>query len=393
MRYSILLPTRNRLDLLRHAIDTVLRQDYADWEIVVSDNCSEDDVEGYVRSLGDPRVGYVRTDRMVPVTANWNNALAHSHGDYVLMLGDDDGLLDGYFAELDRARERFDDPDLVYSRTLQFAHPGVLPGHPRGYLAVVGLADFFRGRNEPYVLDHGQAVRLVERTMRFELGFEFNMQFATIRRDLIRELGEPGAFFRSTFPDYYAMNLLFLRARRIVVHPRPLTIVGVSPKSYGFYRANDRVQEGMTMLSSFGDGSLPGGIVLPGDDIRAGWLDAARELESFTRGAVRADMGRLHELRALNALVAYRGGAMTWAEARKFLRLLAPASRLLFALRAAAFLLLSRPLPARTRARLMTTMFRSVPFYEPEMVEAPYASVAEVFEAERSGAVPLQWTT
>ena len=32
--FSILLPTRNRLDLLKRAIQTVLRQDFEDWEII-----------------------------------------------------------------------------------------------------------------------------------------------------------------------------------------------------------------------------------------------------------------------------------------------------------------------------------------------------------------------
>src|SRR5436309_15029243 len=33
VKFSVLLPTRNRLDLLKQAIETVRRQDYADWEI------------------------------------------------------------------------------------------------------------------------------------------------------------------------------------------------------------------------------------------------------------------------------------------------------------------------------------------------------------------------
>ena len=63
MKFSILIPTRNRLDLLRYAVDSVRRQDYDDWEIVVSDNASTQDVAGYVRGLGDARVRYFRSDR------------------------------------------------------------------------------------------------------------------------------------------------------------------------------------------------------------------------------------------------------------------------------------------------------------------------------------------
>ena len=38
--FSVLLPTRNRVRLLAEAIETVRAQDFADWEIIVSDNAS-----------------------------------------------------------------------------------------------------------------------------------------------------------------------------------------------------------------------------------------------------------------------------------------------------------------------------------------------------------------
>jgi len=54
----------------------VRRQDYQDWEIVISDNCSEDDIAGFVLSLDDTRVKYVRTESFVPVTDNWKQRLS-----------------------------------------------------------------------------------------------------------------------------------------------------------------------------------------------------------------------------------------------------------------------------------------------------------------------------
>ena len=80
MKFSILLPTRNRLEYLKLAVESVMRQDTRDWQLVISDNCSEQDVEGYVASLGDPRILYRRTERVVPVTENWNRALRSRRG-------------------------------------------------------------------------------------------------------------------------------------------------------------------------------------------------------------------------------------------------------------------------------------------------------------------------
>ena len=80
MLFSVLLPTHDRLEYLRYAVESVRRQDEDDWELIVSDNDSTDDIAGFVEGLGDERVRYVRTESFVPVTENWNNALRHSRG-------------------------------------------------------------------------------------------------------------------------------------------------------------------------------------------------------------------------------------------------------------------------------------------------------------------------
>ena len=134
MKFSVLLPTRDRLEYLRYAVETVRRQDYAHWEIIISDNCSGDDIAGYVSSLNDARIKYFRTEHLVPVTDNWNNALRHSDGDYVVMLGDDDGLLPGYFSTLVDAFQTYRDVDYAYVGAYFFAYPGAVPTEPDGFL-------------------------------------------------------------------------------------------------------------------------------------------------------------------------------------------------------------------------------------------------------------------
>ena len=185
---SVLLPTRNRLELLEQAVATVRRQDDGDWELVISDNDSEQDIAGWVGSLGDDeRIRYVRTPSFVPVTENWNNALAHSSGRYVVMLGDDDGLMPGYVARLRELVERFAQPDVIYTSALIFAYPDVLPDEPEGYLQPYGYASFLRRKTKPFVLDPAVARRMVRDAMRFRVSYGFNMQFSVVSRRLIAE--------------------------------------------------------------------------------------------------------------------------------------------------------------------------------------------------------------
>jgi glycosyltransferase involved in cell wall biosynthesis len=275
VKFSVLLPTRNRLEFLRHAVESVRRQDYADWELVISDNCSEDDIAGYVRTLDDPRIVYVRTNTFVPVTDNWNNALAHSTGDYVVMLGDDDALLHTHLSTTAELIERFEAPDVVYTGAYLYAYPGVMPDAPGGFLQPYGYAEFLRGREEPFVLSPADARRMVEDFFDFRVSYGFNMQFSVVSRALIDRLALKGPFYQSPFPDYYASNVMFLTARRIVACPRPLVVIGVTPKSYGFYHANGQEAGGMAFLNGSAD---PGQArrmrrtLLPGTNINTSWL-------------------------------------------------------------------------------------------------------------------------
>lgn len=286
MKFSVLLPTRNRLEYLRYAIETVRRQDHADWEIIVSDNCSEDDIAGYVSSLDDFRIKYFRTEAFVPVTDNWNNALALSTGEYVVMLGDDDGLLPGYFSTMLKAFERFPDPDFVYVSAYFYAYPGVMPDAPKGFLR--------RDRNgvlteqSPFWLDAQRAHAIARGYLDFRMPVASNMQFSLINRRKISEMSRSGPFFQSPYPDFYATPALFLTSNRILVYPEPMVVVGITPKSYGFFHFNNRAADGVKFLKNdrpSTDLDSVRAVVLPGTSYNDSWLLAMQALEANHSGS------------------------------------------------------------------------------------------------------------
>jgi glycosyltransferase involved in cell wall biosynthesis len=276
MKFSILLPTRNRLDLLKYAIRSVLDQSESDWEIIVSDNASEEDISGYIQSLNDPRVKYFRTDSFISITDNWNRALDKSSGEWIIMLGDDDCLMKGYFSTINELIEKFPNPELIYSNAFQYAYPNTLPDCPHGRLLIWNNAIFLSGQSSPFWLTKKESSECVQKTFNFEVVFNFNMQFATVHRSLIEKLKYQGSFFYSTYPDYYAMTAMMLHANRILVCPRPLVSVGIAPKSYGFYYFNDLEDLGVSKLlnnrkerKQFPELEQ---IILPGTDMNTCWL-------------------------------------------------------------------------------------------------------------------------
>lgn len=384
MKLSVLLPTRNRLELLISAIETVRRQSVQDWELVISDNASDQDIRGHVDSLADERIRYHRTDRFVPVTDNWNAALERSTGDYIVMLGDDDGLLPGYIEAIAQLVDRFDGPDVIYTSALLLTFPGVTPEHPDGYVMDYGLAPFLQDVHEPYLLGRDVALAMAHGAMNFRLTFGFNSQFLVVSRRFVASLAAHGPFYQSPFPDYYSSIVAMLEARSIVVEPRQRVVIGVSPKSYGFFTTNKRDEEGRAFLAA-GDAETDpalAGVMLPGSNINIGWLASMEAIarEYGVEHRLSVNHARFRRLQIAYVYEQHLQGRVGAEEIADFESRLRPVER--------AWALVARgaggALPLRVRRHANHLLIRSLgqfPAWYPPRDEGRYRSILDVFEA------------
>jgi glycosyltransferase involved in cell wall biosynthesis len=87
---SVIIPTRNRASYLGGAVRSVLAQSFDDLEIIVVDDCGDDNSERVVTSFRDPRIRYLRHDRQRGGAAARNTGIAHASGEYIAFLDDDD---------------------------------------------------------------------------------------------------------------------------------------------------------------------------------------------------------------------------------------------------------------------------------------------------------------
>src|SRR5262249_9010139 len=78
----------NSAKYLRDAVDSVLKQTFRDFEVVVVDDGSTDDTEAVIRSYGE-RVQYIRQQNS-GVAAARNRGIQESRGRYVAFLDADD---------------------------------------------------------------------------------------------------------------------------------------------------------------------------------------------------------------------------------------------------------------------------------------------------------------
>jgi glycosyltransferase involved in cell wall biosynthesis len=87
---SVIIPTYNRPDYLRAAIESVCKQTYPHLEIIVSDDGSQQNPQTIVESFGDPRLRLRRNPQNLGVGLNVTHAMAEVQGTYVAFLNDDD---------------------------------------------------------------------------------------------------------------------------------------------------------------------------------------------------------------------------------------------------------------------------------------------------------------
>jgi hypothetical protein len=100
------VPTRDRLPLLREAVASVRAQDWAVWELIVVDDFSSDGTADWVASVDDQWVRVVRLDTHVERSAARNRGLEVATAPMVLFLDDDDRLRPSALRVLSSALDR-----------------------------------------------------------------------------------------------------------------------------------------------------------------------------------------------------------------------------------------------------------------------------------------------
>jgi hypothetical protein len=225
VKFSVVIPTRERAGTLRHALHTCLDQNFDDYEVIVSDNDSSPPTRAVVDEVTSPRVRYVRTPGPLAMSSNWDFAVSHARGEYVLLIGDDDGLLPHALRELD-----------VLTRD---ARPKALRWEPAYYtwpsFALAGQENYLR-------LPLGRGVREVDaadvmrRVIQFrELYTSLPMLYnAAVHRTVLAALRKKtGRVFPHPVPDVYSGFAVAAVAGRFVSTEVPMSVAGQSGASNG----------------------------------------------------------------------------------------------------------------------------------------------------------------
>jgi glycosyltransferase involved in cell wall biosynthesis len=238
MKISIIVPTRNRSEYLGYCLATCLAPADKDIEVIVSDNNSTDQTREVVSGIEDSRLRYFNTGKSVSMRQNYEFALSQATGDYLIIIGDDDGLLNNGLKTLRLLIDRYR-PDVINWKPINYKWPRTQPTPDNGVLKFSSRY-FFGPLHRKHPADILTALCNAT-VLQYRDGA--NLYHGCIARPVIDALKmKTGDYFQAHNPDVYSSLANLSVARSFLWITNPITIGGESEKSQGAASASWHAQ-------------------------------------------------------------------------------------------------------------------------------------------------------
>lgn len=119
MKYTFLIPAY-KVRFFEEALKSILNQTYKDFKVVVSDDCSPDDIKSITyKYIEDQRLSYRRNKENIgshSLVAHWNLLVDLCDTDYLILASDDDVYDEHFLEEVDFLVGKYPEVDLIHAR-------------------------------------------------------------------------------------------------------------------------------------------------------------------------------------------------------------------------------------------------------------------------------------
>ncbi len=238
-RFSVIIPQKDRAEYLRYTLLTCMNQDYPNYEIIVSDDCSEDNSVEVVKELQqrDSRITLYAHTKHLGMRDNFEFALSKVRPGYVLALGGDDGLA----------------PNSIFRmyEILKSTNRKLLAWNPAGYLySDLPGKDIFNvkrcKKNKPQIIKSSDYLNKIAKSFYYcsddSPMFYVKGVVSTDVVDIVKSRTPDHCFYYCPTPDGFSGVVLAGEVEDYVYTNEPLSLVGSSPKSQGknYHRTDEK---------------------------------------------------------------------------------------------------------------------------------------------------------
>lgn len=231
--FTVIIPLKDREEYIGHTLKTCMIQDYPNFEIIVSDDCSSDNTVKVAIELAekDKRIQVYSHKKHLGMHDNFEFALNKVKPGYVIALGGDDGLVQGCIWRMYEILKTTGKELLTWTPAT-FAYPS--NGETR---------NMFYLKRKKYdgikILKSKDYLNKISKTFFYMTDdcpmFYMKGVASTNLVDRVKSRTNDNSFYYCPTPDGYSGVVLAGEVEDYAFTYEPLTIVGASPKSQGNY--------------------------------------------------------------------------------------------------------------------------------------------------------------
>jgi len=242
-RFTVIIPQKDRAEYLIHTLKTCMIQDYPNFEIIVSDDCSKDDSVSVVEELmkKDPRIRLFAHENHLGMRENFEFALRQVKKGYVMALGGDDALVPGCIWRMFEILSSTNRELLTWTPA-GFTYPDLKDGKNIFYVKR-------KQSSEVKFINSTTFLNGIAKTFMYQID-ECPMLFmkAVVSTELIERVKtrtKDNSFYYCATPDGFSGVVLAGEVQDYAFTTEPLSIGGTSVKSQGRnYQRTDSKSKG-----------------------------------------------------------------------------------------------------------------------------------------------------
>ena len=153
MLFSVVIPTYNRLSLLPRTLESVWRQRFTDYEVILVDDGSTDGTQEYLRGMGN-KVRTINQANLGPGAAR-NAGAREARGEYVAFLDSDDLWFPWTLDVFARAIQEHRDPHVLGGKFIEFTDEAELLAVREESYETTWFVDYIASSRYPYYVGSG----------------------------------------------------------------------------------------------------------------------------------------------------------------------------------------------------------------------------------------------
>lgn len=199
--FSVIIPVYNRAHLVKATIDSVLTQDFKDYEIIAVDDGSTDGSGEIIQQYRD-KVLYLRQENKGEGAAR-NLGIQNARGEYLAFLDSDDLWFPWTLSTYKKAIDENNYPSLVIGEGIIFSDEADMSKHTITHYRFDKFSDYYATADRPFFCACAGGTVVLAKLAREVDGF-FPMRYNASDQDFVFKLGTALGFIHVTAPPVFA---------------------------------------------------------------------------------------------------------------------------------------------------------------------------------------------